>query len=505
MVARRLNLASMTTNGAPGTGAVTLLAAYGNYQTFAAAATNAGVALAINDVVWVKAVDGAAWEIWPATVTNATGPVLSAPDSAVRGFQSSSGSVLSLSSAAIVSAEQPREDIAQVPATPGVRLSLVSGLAVMISDQTAKTAIYVVPVNGGVVPIFNGVSWISYVIDQLTLTLDTSNHLTPFVYDVCLWNNAGVISVGAIVWNYAATVTMTIATPAVVTWTAHGLAEGDPVVFTNSGGALPTNITAGTVYYVGRSPAANTFNVSTSVANASAGTFIATSGSQSGTHTGTNRTRQRGTGAGTPELQLVNGLPTNKNSVTLTNGAGGGTSGIAANTALLVGAFQATANGQTGMAFIPAVASGGTANALALFNAFNQVTVRALVRDSVNNWTVANQSWAPANASVSDRCSFLDGLQQSQIDATYKQYCTPVNGKNVRNGMSLNSTVATPQVQGRSSGSGIQSDLVATDCWPPSLGVSYVQMQQISDDASNTALFLGTTNPLNGMVVQLAM
>ena len=46
-----------------------------------------------------------------------------------------------------------------------------------------------------------------------------------------------------------ATVTFTDATET-VNWTAHGLADGTAVVFANSGGALPTNITAGTTYYV---------------------------------------------------------------------------------------------------------------------------------------------------------------------------------------------------------------------------------------------------------------
>jgi len=83
----------------------------------------------------------------------------------------------------------------------------------------------------------------------------------------------------------ATTVTMTIATPCVVTHTAHGFVTGQKVVFTNSGGALPTGVTSGTTYYVVSTSSANTYNLATSVANAIAGTLIATTGSQSGTHT----------------------------------------------------------------------------------------------------------------------------------------------------------------------------------------------------------------------------
>jgi hypothetical protein len=82
----------------------------------------------------------------------------------------------------------------------------------------------------------------------------------------------------------SATVTITIATPGVVTWSGHGLSTGTPVIFSTTG-ALPTGITAGTTYYV-IAVDTNTFRIATSLANALAGTAVNTSGSQSGTHTG---------------------------------------------------------------------------------------------------------------------------------------------------------------------------------------------------------------------------
>jgi hypothetical protein len=81
--------------------------------------------------------------------------------------------------------------------------------------------------------------------------------------------------------NTFTTVTMTIASPCVVTDTAHDKVEGTEVIFTTTG-ALPTGLTAGTRYYV-KSPTANAYNV----AATSGGTAINTSGSQSGTHTAT--------------------------------------------------------------------------------------------------------------------------------------------------------------------------------------------------------------------------
>lgn len=84
-----------------------------------------------------------------------------------------------------------------------------------------------------------------------------------------------------------ATVTLTIASPCVVTWTGHGLRDNMPIRFFTTG-ALPTGITAGTnggagagtEYYV-KVVNNDTFNIAATPGGAN----INTSGSQSGTHT----------------------------------------------------------------------------------------------------------------------------------------------------------------------------------------------------------------------------
>ena len=63
-----------------------------------------------------------------------------------------------------------------------------------------------------------------------------------------------------------------------------------PITFTTSG-ALPTGLTAATVYWIiGNTVSGNTFNIATSAANALNGIAITTTGTQSGTHTGTSGT-----------------------------------------------------------------------------------------------------------------------------------------------------------------------------------------------------------------------
>jgi len=77
------------------------------------------------------------------------------------------------------------------------------------------------------------------------------------------------------------TVTMTIATPAVFTFVAHGFVAGQAVKFTTTG-ALPTGLVSGTTYYViSTGLVADAFQVSSTLG----GPAVNTSGSQSGTHT----------------------------------------------------------------------------------------------------------------------------------------------------------------------------------------------------------------------------
>lgn len=91
--------------------------------------------------------------------------------------------------------------------------------------------------------------------------------------------NGGSLNVGQVTTSQTATIT--IATPAVVTLSST-VYDGTPVFFETTG-ALPTGITAGTTYYVVNSglDGANKFRISAT----QGGSDVATSGTQSGTHT----------------------------------------------------------------------------------------------------------------------------------------------------------------------------------------------------------------------------
>lgn len=106
--------------------------------------------------------------------------------------------------------------------------------------------------------------------------------------------------------NLSDTVTISIASPAVVSWSGHGLTLGSPVTFSTTG-ALPTGITAGTQYWV--IPVnGNTFQIATTPENAIAGTAVDTSGTQSGVQSASQA------------VSLVTGTPANLAFLNLTAG-----------------------------------------------------------------------------------------------------------------------------------------------------------------------------------------
>ena len=118
----------------------------------------------------------------------------------------------------------------------------------------------------------------------LVAALDSAGNVNLFAGDA---NDLFRITSGTTTWanvsGTTSTVTITIASPAVVSWTAHGLSVGTAVIFSTTG-ALPTGITAGTTYYIiSAGFGTNAFEIST----APAGSAVNTTGSQSGTQTAT--------------------------------------------------------------------------------------------------------------------------------------------------------------------------------------------------------------------------
>lgn len=108
----------------------------------------------------------------------------------------------------------------------------------------------------------------------------------------------------------------------------------------------------------------------------------------------------RGTGAGSTEIQWINGIPTNKNSITLRTGANSGdTVVIAANQATCIGSFRTTSDGQATDSKTRRLVS----------NAFNAVDrILNEVAEPTYSWTYTAATWHVANANAATKAEILN-------------------------------------------------------------------------------------------------
>lgn len=160
-----------------------------------------------------------------------------------------------------------------------------------------------------------------------------------------------------------------------------------------------------------------------------------------------------------------------------------------------LGTFYASANGQTQFNIKPNGANGGTANIIGISNAYNRESVVSMCRDTTILWTYNVTAWRMMNASASNRITFVDGLQQSTIDASLQiPLGTAVAGNTAFIGVSLDSTSGTPNmlsynVSPTGSLANNYQFLNLSEEFPPNLGVHFIQAVENS--------ISGTTSSFN--------
>lgn len=116
----------------------------------------------------------------------------------------------------------------------------------------------------------------------------------------------------------------------------------------------------------------------------------------------------RGTGAGTTELEMVNGVLVNKNEMTLRHGnASGNTSTITAREATYLGTIRCTANGQTEDSLAKRF----------VWNAYNRCPRPMAVLEATNSWNYTTATIRQANDSPANQLDFVLGLQTDAVSA----------------------------------------------------------------------------------------
>jgi hypothetical protein len=115
----------------------------------------------------------------------------------------------------------------------------------------------------------------------------------------------------------------------------------------------------------------------------------------------------RGTGAASTELQLLKGIWTNKNTITIRFGsASGNTVSVSANQATYVGSGRMTADGQ--------IEDSQTKRFL--WNAYNQTLRSMLRRDPALTWTYSTDAYRQANANTANQLDFICGLSGTYVE-----------------------------------------------------------------------------------------
>ncbi|MFY9287999.1 MAG: hypothetical protein WAO98_05810 [Alphaproteobacteria bacterium] len=154
----------------------------------------------------------------------------------------------------------------------------------------------------------------------------------------------------------------------------------------------------------------------------------------------------RGTGAGTTEIQMLNGIWTNKNSMTCRFGSSSGdTFSCSANQCTLVGSMRATANGQTALKCHPGSSPGGTTNIAGISNAYNQVPLTCHESDGTGAWTYTTlNTWRVANNTTANSIAIISSLGQNPIYLSYTQNVSgSAAGFQTIIGLGKNSTTST--------------------------------------------------------------
>lgn len=298
------------------------------------------------------------------------------------------------------------------------RLTLTTAVPVTTSDVTGATTVYATPYLGNRIALYDGAKWNVRTTAELSLPLGTLTN--GQAYDVFCYDNAGVPTLEAAEWANE-TVTITIASPGVVTWTGHTLVNGNQITLTTTG-ALPTGLTANTVYFVVNA-AANTFQLSLT----NGGAAINTSGTQSGVHTAHNPQNRE------TALVLQDGI----------------LSKTGALTRRYLGTFYTTATTTTE----------DSLSKRFLWNYYNRVNRPLLRRESTASWNYTTATVRQANASTANQLDMVIGVNEDAVSAQLGISFIQTNNTTVAGGMGLDSTSSINIGEG-----GIIATTAATNC-----------------------------------------
>ena len=188
----------------------------------------------------------------------------------------------------------------------------------------------------------------------------------------------------------------------------------------------------------------------------------------------------RGTGAGTTQIAMQNGIWTN--AVAITNGP-------SANQGTYVGTVRSDGSSQLNWTATPSAAAGGAEAKLHVFNAYNRVMFTGLSLDNTGSWTYATATWRSLDNSTANRISYIDGLAELTINASLQGGVNQTAGGLYHFGINRDSTTATPTLETISQIGATNGTAVCQTYFAPSLGYHYLQAMEASGSALSTTVY----------------
>jgi hypothetical protein len=203
----------------------------------------------------------------------------------------------------------------------------------------------------------------------------------------------------------------------------------------------------------------------------------------------------RGTGAGTTELEMVSGFLVNK--IAITNGP-------AAQRGTYVGTIRTNGSSQVDWIF-GAVSANGTAGSFLVWNCYNRVNVSTMVGDATDSWTLAFGTTRAANNSSTMRVSFVMGLREDSVNASYACIAQAGTSGQAANGIGVdvtNALTGSPGWTGNYSSFGVLTGSYTATF----LGFHFLSAVEAAISAG-TSIFIGDngspTTTQNGLFVHM--
>lgn len=195
----------------------------------------------------------------------------------------------------------------------------------------------------------------------------------------------------------------------------------------------------------------------------------------------------RGTGAGTTELERVNGILVNKISIT---------NGPSAQRGTYVGTVRSDASNTIDWE-LGGSDAGGDPGFLYVWNMYNRVDVSVVVNDNTNSWTYAgNGTYQATNNSTSNRVSFVLGMNEDIVSAICTGNGTPPTSTRATMGVQLDGVTGPPNgAYVASIGLGTSHDLQGLGFWAGFAGLGYHFISSIeSTESASTTTWYGDNN-----------